>query len=244
MQQRPPLPLLVTTSIVANAPRTALASTSERLQLTLEALEQWVRRYPELRYVICDGSGYDLTSPIAELCQRVAPQTKVEVLHFLNDQAQVQRLGKGFGEGEIVQHALTHSQTLQGAQRFAKCTGKLWISNLHAITAWHAHRSAAFDYRGRLRPTLIDTRFYLCDLAFYRERLAKAHLQVDEAAGRNLEHCFAQALAAVPLADYVMMPPPIVHGVSGSMGVRYDEFDWHYIRRLARSAVVRSLRLR
>ncbi|MBQ0958349.1 hypothetical protein KAK06_05210 [Ideonella sp. 4Y11] len=244
MVQTSPLPLLITTSVVANAPRTAVAATEERLALTLEGLERWLRLRPELAYVVCDGSGFDLREQVDDLCRRVAPSASVEVLHFVNDQSQVQRRGKGFGEGEIVQFALAHGRTLQGATRFAKCTGKLWISNLAAVEAWNRQQPASFDYRGRLRPVLLDTRFYLCDLAFYRDRLATAHHQVDEPAGVNLEHCFARALATEPLFRYAMLPPPIIHGVSGSMGVRYDEFDWHYARRLARAAVVRGLRWR
>ena len=119
------LPLLLTSSVVAHDPSVALSDTQTRKLLTIRSINEWLRVDPSIAIVICDGSNYDFAPEITLLF----PQAKIECLHFENTQVEVEKYGRGFGEGEIIRFALAHSKFIQEAQCFAKCTAKLWVEN-------------------------------------------------------------------------------------------------------------------
>jgi hypothetical protein len=196
-----------------------------------------------LRYVVVDGSGVDLSEAINKLLKKLPLKIDIEILHFKNNCAKVRMLGKGYGEGEIIEFALKNSQLLANSNHFMKCTGKLWIKNLTAIINRYQGQMA-FDYRGRMRPTLVDTRFYICKTSEYKKYLAHAHHSVDESNGRNLEHCIADSLSAVPIHQWAMLPPAVVNGMSGSMGIEYREIAWRYIIRYTRALLIRAFKIK
>lgn len=228
--------VLLTSAINVSAPRTALSEPSRRLEETLKSIEMW-RRMPGVgKIVLCDGSGFDF--PMIALGSRDGAD--VEVLSFTNDVEEVGRKGKGYGEGQIVSHALAHSRFLSTESVFAKCTGKLWVSNFRRCLRGF-NGVAAFDYAGWLQPTSIDTRFYIVQKSFYLDVLSDAHVGVDDSRGIYLEHVFAQALAAKKLASYAMSPTPRIEGVSGSMGVAYETREMKAKCRDLRSWIARNI---
>jgi hypothetical protein len=209
------VPVLLTSAIKVSAQQTVLTDSDARLALTLQSIEHW-RRIPGVRQVVvCDGSGFDLSAHIKG--QGAQGLAECEVLAFTNDAAMVKARGKGFGEGQIVQHALAHSRILAGAPSFAKCTGKLWVPNFADCCA-HFNGSALFDFRGGLAPDRIDTRFYMVSRSFYDEHLAKAHQLVNDSAGFHLEHAFLQMLGGMPARSFISAVVPRILGVSGSDG--------------------------
>ncbi len=217
------IPVLLTSAVRVSAQHTALQDAGERLRLTLESVALW-RRTPGVSVVVlCDGSGVDLSASVPPAKPGEAP---VECLAFQNDVAAVRRQGKGHGEGQIVAYALRHSLYLGEARVWAKCTGKLWVQNFAECLAGF-QGPASFDIRGFHRVRSVDSRFYLVESAFYDQHMAQAHEQVDDDRGWYLEHCLLQALQALPVQRYVMVPPPQVVGVSGSDG-RLHAPGWHW----------------
>jgi hypothetical protein len=217
------IPILLTSAVRVSAQHTALRDADERLRLTLDSIARW-RQTPGIRaVVVCDGSGFDLSPLLPEGPAGAAP---VECLSFQNDIVAVRRQGKGFGEGQIVAHALQHSLHLKQAQVWAKCTAKLWVQNFADCLAGY-QGPAAFDIRGFSQVRSVDSRFYLVDSAFHAQHLAHVHEQVDDDHGWYLEHCLLQALEVLPIQRYVMVPPPRVVGVSGSDGQLHAP-GWHW----------------
>lgn len=236
------LPLLITSAVDTNAGRTLLRDPVQRLQKTLDGIAHW-RQCPAISHVVvCDGSGFDLSGhvPGVDDAQLGAP---CEFLHFTNSQDQVRARGKGYGEGEIVRHALEHSQTLRDSSRFAKCTGKLWVSNGGLCIRLNAGRRIAFDYGGVFKAVYLDTRFYIADTAFFRRHLLDAYRTVDEDQGYNMEHAYRDALQCFKLSEITMLPSPRVKGTSGSMNVEFHARPIKDLMRDTRMLLVRTLRL-
>lgn len=232
------IPLLITCAINASAPRTRLVDQQERLRCTLDALAEWMTLDVFQRIVVCDGSGYDLSADVGRLAASRRSTISFEFLSFQNDTNLVTRLGKGYGEGEIVRHALENSRLLTGAESFAKCTGKLWVSNA-AACARHYNGHAAFNLAGGLVPKYVDTRFYLCSRRFYEARLGGCHHSVDENRGQYLEHRFLDALKGPHLYRNSIFPMPVIRGISGSMGVEHQSSRMNNVVKNVRNVILK-----
>ena len=215
------IPLIVTSAITINASRTRLTASHERLRLTLEALKVWMTISAFPRIVVCDGSGFDMAPHLQQLSEQGNRNVAFESLCFHNDSAMVAKLGKGYGEGQIVQHAITHSRFVaEAADSFAKCTSKLWVTNAVDCLRYY-NGTAALNLSGGFVPKQVDTRFYICSKAFYEAHLRDCHLTVDEDRGRYLEHRFLEAIRGTRMFRNTLFPTPRILGVSGSMGTEY-----------------------
>ena len=209
------IPLVITSAINVHAVRTKLRNSDERLRLTLEGLTAWMALRAFRRIVVCDGTGFDMTPHLNQLNESRNADIAFESLCFQNDATRVKQLGQGYGEGQIVEHALTHSRLLAEADSFAKCTSKLWVTNA-ASCLRHYNGTAAFNLAGGFIPTYVDTRFYICSKAFYNSHLRDCHLAVDEDNVQYLEHRFFTSIRGTPLYRNTLFPTPFVLGVSGN----------------------------
>lgn len=211
------IPLIIPSAITVSAPRTKLCDSDERLRHTLEGLKAWMSVLAFRRIVICDGSGFDLSPHLEQLRESVDTDILLESLCFQNHVPLVTKLGKGYGEGQIVDYALTNSRLLADSDSFAKCTAKLWVTNAVACLR-HYNGTAALNLSGGFMPKYVDTRFYVCSKAFYNSHLRDCHLSVDEDHGLFLEHRFFESIQGTRMYRNTLFPTPIIRGVSGSMG--------------------------
>lgn len=225
------IPLLLTSCIVVSAKHTALSDSKLRLTETIKSLEQWFTTPGIEKIVVCDGSGFDLTPFVHHLTNKAID---LEILAFHNDAANVLIKGKGYGEGQIVNYAISHSRILSNSTAFVKCTSKLWVSNYASCISGFNGR-LGFDFNGWLTPRFIDTRFYIAAKDQYRSLLSDAHLQVDDDAGYYLEHAFIDALSGLKPLDYAMVPTPRIQGVSGSTAKSYQPSSFKSLLRDVRS---------
>lgn len=218
-------PLLITSAItVASEKLARLSSVNDRLKYAAEGIENWLSMVPELKIVLCDGSGYDLTS----LVKQRWPGGQIEVLGFLNDSKAVSFLGKGFGEGQIVEYALKNSATLSSHDSFMKCTSKLWVSNFDFIreTCDKTRFNIETKRQGnnQLIYSRVDTRFYCVTKDFYATHLSEAYKSVSRLDKYHIEHAYLRCLLrAGVLNDFMFPTTPIVRGVSGSLGVEHTK---------------------
>jgi hypothetical protein len=213
-------PLVLTSAVRPSAPFVELSAPVRRVGLSLAAIGEWLNIDETLRIVICDGTGYDFSRDV----KMNFPSSEIECLSFLNNRDSVARQGKGFGEGEIMNHALKHSQIVKSAECFAKCTAKLWVENyLECLDGFNGCFGCEKRYRhfSLTWADRVDTRFYLADKCFYRKVLSDCHRHVDDRAGYYLEHAFWNALKNNGLCDVWLRSRPIVCGVSGSTGKHY-----------------------
>jgi hypothetical protein len=217
--------LLLTSCVYPSAPFVELADPTERIELTLESIRQWIKIARNLNIVICDGSGYDFTQSVAERF----PGAKIECINFKNDAEAVLKFGKGYGEGEIVEYALENSEYLRRSDYFLKCTSKLWVKNLPEILKhWNGIFQCQFGLEKpktikSAKPSSVDTRFYIVKKRYYIDYFLHAYKNVNDHGGYYLEHTFRDVILDNRLrASSILFPiPPLIEGVAGTTGETY-----------------------
>ena len=234
-------PVLLTSSVIAHDTGVALKDTGERLQLTLNSVGEWLRIDPTLQIVICDGSGFDFSGSV----RQHFPAANIECLFFQNDVSAVQRYGRGYGEGEIVRHAVEHSRLVAQAGCFAKCTAKLWVENYgDCLAEWDGRlccKGVFLDVFAPFKATTlayIDTRFYIAQVQRYREVLLDAHVRIDKERGYGLEECFRDTMQAAGLHSMLWRTPPVIAGVGGGIGMSYRNPLQRIVKERLRSLLV------
>ncbi len=239
----PTLPVLLTSSIVAHDAGVELKDEEARLFHVIESVEQWLRIDPELSIVLCDGSNYDMSSI---LTQRF-PHARVEHIRFQNDPMTVKLMGRGYGEGEIVRHAVEYSELIRHAGGFTKCTAKLWVDNyrecLHGWNGKFLCKGVFLDAFTPLKPTLfhhIDTRFYVVNSSFYRDYFLNAHQAINVNTGHGLEECFRDIWLSEHMQHAMLPLYPIIQGVGGGTATYYSNTKKRVWKENLRLQIVRK----
>jgi len=220
----------------------ALKDPAQRISHTLESIEKWLAVHPDIRLVICDGSGHDFSESV----NRAFPDSSIESLFFDNDRQLVERHGKGYGEGEIIKYALLNSAFLRDADWFAKCTAKLWVDNfLDCLREWNefllcrAYFADVFSFK-KTKLEYIDTRFYLVRKSVYLKYFSAAHLKVGEAYGKSIEDNFLQIVLGNNLERVLFASPPVICGVGGGAGKYYKTGRVRRLKDSLRSKIAQS----
>jgi hypothetical protein len=218
------IPVLLTSSVIAHDSGVRLQDPVQRQRLAMESVHRWSSLSPETPLVLCDGSGFDFSPLIEEL-----PNAhQIECLRFQNDVATVRQYGRGYGEGEIVRHALEHSALIKASGAFIKCTSKLWVENFtECFQQWNGNLLLKAVFNNVFTPweattlAYIDTRFYAASIDTYRQHFLNAHLAVNAHAGNSLEECFKDKFVQAQFRGCLMSPPPVIFGVGGGTGNYY-----------------------
>ncbi|MEQ1879928.1 MAG: hypothetical protein ABL878_03055 [Burkholderiales bacterium] len=235
-------PLLMTSSAIAMDRTVALIDTGYRVHFTLESIGKWIGLCPDLRIVLCDGSGYDFSG----IVRKKFPGSQIECLLFENDKERVAFHGKGYGEGEIIKYALAHSAFLREADWFAKCTAKLWVDNFDScLQEWNgyflckAFFANVFGFK-RTHFEYVDTRFYMVTKEFYARYFAETHLMVGGHHGTSIEHNFKAIVLNNNLKKIMFKSPPVIRGVGGGSGKYYRNNRIRRLKESLRSRIVQS----
>ena len=240
MDSKVTLPLLITSAIKPVAIYTALQDPDRRLYETVKAIEHWLEM-GVTNVVICDGSGFDIENAVKEKLNSTQ-KVNFEFIVFTNDASSVARLGKGYGEGQIVAKALERSELIREYGAFAKCTGKFWVKNaMPAMTHFESPFKA--DVFGRLSIKYVDTRFYLSTVDFYQRWLKDCYLSVNDPLGYWLEHAFLDQLKLSGLNDWIARPAFWTEGLSGTKGLNQHRKVWKESLRTVRNHLFASIYL-
>jgi hypothetical protein len=220
----PPIPILITSSIVPHDAGVKLSDPHQRLFHAMESIKQWARIAPECRLILCDGSNFDFSPLVKE----EFPNAEVECLFFENDQSKIASHGRGYGEGEIIKFALRQSEFLRETDVFAKCSSKLWVENyFECSNNWQGNCRFsgvfrnAFSVSKPIEMVQVDTRFYIVQKDFYLSNLMDAHHQITLTSGFGLEDSFYRTLVTLKQQRYLFASPPAVMGVGGGTGTYY-----------------------
>ena len=234
MHRKPIPPIVLTSSVNVMDLSVVLKDPSERIRFTLESIDHWLKISPRTRLVVCDGSDYDFTQILSTQYPDAMRNHRIECLHFMNDPKLVAMYGKGYGEGQIIQHALRHSQLLKNEDSFCKCTGKLWVDNfIECFSEWNGRFlcQAYFSQVFSLKKTsldYVDTRFYIANKAFYEKYFSQLHLQVGGHFHCSIEDVFKKTILEHQLTSILFSVLPLVRGVGGGSGQYYKG---NFIRR-------------
>jgi hypothetical protein len=240
--QNQPAVLLITSCVIVADDDAVLRDPQSRIHHTLEAIEHWIKIAPDVPKVICDGSNFDF----APVLQEKFPSHSFECLYFQNNVQKVKLQGKGYGEGEIIEYALSQSQLIQASGRFIKCTGKLWVENFsECLSSFNnvfqssAYFKDVFTLFRRTSLDYVDTRFYISSVEFYKKYFLKAYALVGLGDHRSIEHVFKDIILEHHLQGSLFRTHPVICGVGGGHGKYYknnvkrrlkDRLRWAYLK--------------
>lgn len=234
-------PILLTSCIYIADYAVKLIDPTERINYTLESIEKWLNIAPGAPLVVCDSSGFDFS----DLVKEKFLNHNIECLSFIADKDLVKYHGKGYGEGEIIRHALENSRYLKQADFFAKCTAKLWVENFdECIKEWNGFFlcKATFLSVFSIKKTVldhIDTRFYLVSKDFYHKYLLNAHVNLGGTTGVGIEESFREIVLNIKINGVLFRSPPVIGGVGGGTGKYYNTRLSKKIKEILRSKFVR-----
>lgn len=117
---------------------TKLQDADERLRQYKVAL-QWYLDNTNIRIVFVENSGSDLTDYYKDYIDK----GRLEVLTFLGNDYD-RSLGKGYGEGKIVEYGLKNSEWLNNASHIIKITGRLICKNVNQMISAYNKRNTIY----------------------------------------------------------------------------------------------------
>jgi len=206
-----------------NVPFTSLVDFDLRLSQYLNSIEYAIDNYSTIdKIVFCENTCCDYDFSL--LSKKAESKGKeFEFLTFQGNYDQIQKLGKGYGEGEIIKHALEYSYLLKTESSFYKLTGRLIVKNMDRLIKT-THTGNAFIFKQKEisdRPAnYFETYFYKVEIALYKQYLFNAYQFCNDNEQKHLEHVFYDKLLGLPLRSF--KSPPLVSGILGSSGELYD----------------------
>jgi hypothetical protein len=224
-------PILITTAIKPpdNLPYLVLSDHNARLAATKAAILYWVAQGSK-NIVVVDSTN---TSPLNKEDFKLLRDcgTKIEVLTFRQDQDEIMQHGKGFGEGNIIKHAIENSKLLQCSEYFYKITGKCFCRNFEFIDEIVLKNNIKtifwklFDrnFAGN-NLQLADTRFYFSSKSFFMNTLYPVY---QNAKNVSVERLLVDTLNEHLTAGYVQRSQ--ISGFAGGVGGKYQEQDLGYL---------------
>jgi hypothetical protein len=211
----------------------AITNADERLLQTLCGLTRWIRDTSVETIVLCDGTNPDYDFSRIQAFATEHGKT-LEVLLFEKRDDQYATRGKSYGEGQVLEHAVTHSSHLRPGGNFYKVTGRTFVENFDAIKAAHAEDDTVFTGPASIMmpkgtptdvfgPSSVWTQFYKCGVDFFTEHLMRAYLHTDDATNPIECEYFAR-LQHLPHARFSIKP--FIVGRNGGLNLPYDaDFD-------------------
>jgi hypothetical protein len=195
----------------------------ERVFQYLCSLVAWARPARVGRIIFAENS--QTTFDFAPVLRYLrAAGKEVELLVF-DGNAEAARLGKGYGEGRILEHVYRRSALLRAAPSFYKITGRLFVKNFdkvsEATTAADAFQRKQWD--DPARPPKVMTRFFKCSREVFEARLLDAYRQVSDEPGAHVEHVYFKRLSGLDVPDFGARPKII--GQQASTGEVYGPYD-------------------
>jgi len=228
--------LILPSSVYSAARLTVLLDPEERARQYMDALSWYIRETTIKKIIVCDNTGYSYPSTLQQLA--AAHDKKLELLSFSGNSAAVEKYGKGYGEGEIMEYTMAHSVLLREAEGFIKVTGRLKVVNINKIVQCIDAAENYFMPISLLRPRFlvpraarpcVEVRVYYVTKPFFNEVLLTAYQTVRDDETFFLEHAYHQAIARSPgfIKKVKCFPvAPEITGMSGSNGWIFKERSW------------------
>lgn len=225
--------LLITATILPQEKRfLELKDPKRRLRQYLNSLRFYIIRTNLSKIVMCDNSAYEFPNDkMQTLANRYGKE--LEILQFRGSERKIRARGKGYGEGEIIEYALTHSRLLKEADFFIKVTGRLRVQNVDQIAAnmdmgkTYINREIR-DFRASKRQGMqMNTVIYGMPKSVYMSEFVDAYKDVWDIHKVYLEHVFYNRIVENRLNVYNLPLFPVIVGMSGTGGNRYqDKIGW------------------
>ncbi len=203
-----------------------LRDEEERLRQYKESIQFFLESRAFSRVVFCENSNYG-TENLSQLF-KIAEKNNVEfeLLSFQGNAEEACIHGKGYGEGEIMEHVFSHSKLIKAEAYFVKITGRLKVDNVKSIVNHMKHQRTYFNVPNRSVRKLYDTRMYGMPTEQFKDSFLHSYVQVMDEQGIFLEMVYTQILQDEGIKVSNFPRYPRIVGVSGSGGARYEYTEW------------------
>lgn len=215
--------ILLTSCVNPNGmPFTALSDINVRKQQYLDALRFYVNNTP-LPIVYVDNSNVDIKE--YNVISNIVDD-RLEILSF--DGNHDKEHGKGYGELEIIDYAIKHSNIINSNKNVSiiKITGRLVIVNIMTIlnqlkyNILPSSNSVICSMNSDF--SMADSRLLIAPLNFYK-RLIENRMAINDSEGVYLEHVLCSLIKKQNLyAFHTFFSEPQYQGVSGSTNITYE----------------------
>ncbi len=207
-------------------------NTGERLSQYKESLIFFISSGAFQKIIFCDNSGYLIENDVLKEEKEIALNNGIslEILSFIGNHEKVKEQGKGYGEGEIMEHILKESKIISKDDYFFKVTGRLKVENINRII--NKSKSAIKDgiclinVPNHTMHEIYDTRFYGMHISIYEKDFLKAYENVDDQNSVFLETVFTNVLKEKNLKHRNFPLYPRITGKSGTSGGEYVYTEW------------------
>lgn len=193
---------------------TKLNDADERKRQYINAIQFYLSKMRN-PIVFCENSGTDISGPFAE-------QIKKREIEFLSFCGNIDKTrGKGFGEAEIIEHALTHSLFINDSSVIVKITGRLIVENISNIIKQFPVKKNFVTCLFHSDLKFADSRIFCATKFFFQEFLANKE-QINDQKKIYFEHVLASTVIASKVSFIPFTEEPAIFGVSGTSGETYE----------------------
>lgn len=213
----PVLLITGTINVSTRVPFVAVTNPDIRLKDYISTINWAIKSTNFDSIVFCENSGFNLNVETIDTFAK-AKNKRFEYMTFIGNIETIQKKGKGYGEGEIIQYALNNSKLLQENSIFCKLTGRLMIKNINDLIK--KPQNYFMHIKGEKK---IDTRFYCIKKQDYVKIFYDSYKKVNDLNGYYLENVFYNDLILSNIKYRCFYGKPYFLGISGSTGVRYEE---------------------
>jgi len=197
-----------------------ISDVKERLRDYLGSLLKWIINTDANVLIFCENSNYRYDYSLLVDLSNLFNKT-LEILTFDGNRSEIEKYGKGYGEGEIIKYAIFNSKHLVDNVSFYKVTGGIYVENFNLICRVHNRDENIFNKVSLRRKNLVDTKFYKINARFYKEHLLDAYTNVRDREGYYLEHIYYEMLKDKKTINFKIYPR--FEGRSRSTGLNLHE---------------------
>ncbi|MDM8310359.1 hypothetical protein [Phocaeicola barnesiae] len=197
---------------------TKLQDKDVRAKQYIEAIT-WYLNNTNLKIVFTENSGYELKSYINKEFY-----SRIEFLTY-NGNDYKKELGKGYGEGLIIDYTLKNSKFIHSKSNIIKITGRLILTNINDIISWylhHNHNNKLILCDVNRNITTAFSRVVIAPKSFYSDYFLNEVKKCNDSQGYQFENALAtsiQLCKRLKKYNLSLFPfPYIFYGVSGSDG--------------------------
>lgn len=182
-----------------------------------EAVTFWLEHPSVGSVALFENSGFPVDfSTLEDTAERRGKP--LEVVSY-NGNVGTSEKGRGYGEGEILNRAVSESQLIRQHESFFKVTGRFKVTNFTRLESSSRKHPVVVNERSLRRRRWVDTRFFKMTADFYQTHLSMVHHEaqsIDYVLGEG----YARALH--PLGVPAFRFPVRVVGVAGN-GSQYND---------------------
>ena len=218
--------LLLTSCIYPNkdVPFLELKDSKIRKQQYLLSIEFFIKESNIDKIVFCDSSNAKEESYLTNLAKKY--NKNFEWISFVGNNSLVNKFGKGYGEGEIIEYALRNSILLKKSDYILKITGRMIVKNIDLIIK----TSCKYDFYCypilfNNQNVFLSTKMYIISKKLYEEYFLNKYNLVRDMENIYLENIFAKTVLDNNLKTKVFRIDPDFVGYSGTTGEKLKEYS-------------------